>query len=280
MKMRSGIQFVVALRLSCLDNILSLLFSARKCMERNHDMILNRGPAALWLGRHGFAGVSEANLKKLAHDYDVFLEMEPSEPHYKEALCLALTLRFLDDITQQQAVQIMYDSHLEEDRPLEDSIGDLSDDVIWDFSLAGEQQEVMSMLKDWVHKKQVRESTRDNVKKAVQSVYKQSHAAAEKGKRLTQSKKAAKELASKKAAWLRELSARAEEVVLRDAPPRAHIFVDHGNGCYRVKMPWTKVKSFSWTKRGEDMAARLALRQLWDWHEGKEGEPAPAHLDL
>lgn len=48
------------------------------------------------------------------------------------------------------------------------------------------------------------------------------------------------------------------------APPDAHVHANHKRGFYRLSFSWlTTPKCVSWTRRGQEPAAREALRTLW-----------------
>lgn len=235
--------------------------------------------------RNGFAKIAERPLEKLALDYDIHVDVPVSSAEYKEALILALVLRFLEAVaTEAEAMKIMLDSHMKGETPEEQHIGELTDDLVWDFSLAGEATDTVKILKDWAAMKKVRAERRERVKTAVKRVFpKAVEAVAETKKKAVSKAAAAKVERANKAArgrWVAELNTNAALVVTRDAPPDAHVHVDTNNGCFRVKMPWTSIRSFSWARRGERDAARLALSQMWSWHTEHTSEKAPLHIDV
>lgn len=229
--------------------------------------------------------MQERTLKLLAEVLDTELDPSISKAETKEHLALTLVLRVLDDDTSAEtAKQIMFDSHLSAEAPAEETLAELTDDMVWDFALLGEQVDTLSLIKTWAREKAEREGKRVRVQSAIDKAYPKSKQAAVCGRKKTVSKAAAAKAATAQAAakerWFKELTSDARRVVERDAPPRSHIHIDTNNGCFRVKMPHTRVKSFSWTQRGEAGAAMMALGQLWAWHEEVTGEGPPAHLAL
>lgn len=235
--------------------------------------------------RCGFAKLSEKPLKLLAAEFEVEMPASATTAtDSKEALALALVLRFLEDVSESSAKEIMLDGHMTAETPEQDHLGDISDDLIWDFALSGEQAEVMELVKDWAALRAAKADLRERVYAAVGRVYQKAAQAANAGKKKSAQKKetakAAKELQDKQRSWYEALSQRTAHMVVSEAPPRAHVHVDSGNGCFRVKMPWTSVKSFSWTKRSEFGAGQLALAQMWSWHEQHTGEAPPRHMTL
>ena len=68
------------------------------------------------------------------------------------------------------------------------------------------------------------------------------------------------------------------KVVLGEKPAAAKVHVDTPNGRFRLFYRGFKDKSVSWTERGDQLAAKLALKQLWAWNEAATGHGLPAHL--
>lgn len=234
--------------------------------------------------RHGFAGVDIKFLNALASVLDVELDSGVPKAEAREALALALVLRVLDNVDEASATTIMVDGLVLSEPPSEDYLGDVTDEMMWDFALVGEQVEVVDLLKSWAKGKAIRAEKRERVLRSIAASYPKSSHAAHEGRKKSATKaaeaKAAKTLVDQRQRFFADLQSQAREVVEREAPPLAHVHVDTGNGCFRVKMPGTSVKSFSWTKRGESEAARLTLSQLWSWHSERTGSAPPAYLQL
>lgn len=228
------------------------------------------GPAPLleWQSEHGFSGVPETSLKKLASHFGLDLE----KGYSKESLLLSLILHINDGLERGRAVEILHRSSLC-DEPPQHALGDLTDELVYDFALAGEQQEVCSMLKQFCANKDRLSRERDRIAKAVEKTFGKAKEAVKRAK----SKVA---LAKERHRFRGHLAADAPKGVRENAPPNSHVHVDQGNGCFRVSVGGGAIKSFSWFKRGMEAAAILTLRHMWAEHTAATGVAMPEHLDI
>lgn len=170
--------------------------------------------------------------------------------------------------------------------PHDEAMEHVTDDMIYDLMLCGEQREAASLVKEYAAAaKQKSESRARAVAVARKTFAKASSApkpAAKKKAATAAAAKAAaavaKDLGKRVERWHADFAKDAHAVVVDAAPKVGHIFVDQFNGRFRVTYPGKSAKSFSWTLRGVQEAGRLALSCAWSWHTDATGERAPEHV--
>ena len=134
-----------------------------------------------------------------------------------------------------------------------------------DCFLSGEQWDTVNLVKEYEQARRVQSEATRNVRRAVAEAYPRAY-------RVVQTAKAQEVTkAAKKKRWQAEFLENPSAVVLRDAPQGAYVLKDDFKGRYRVAMKPMGPKSLSWTIRGHDLAARMVLKQLRDWHVEKNG---------
>lgn len=113
-----------------------------------------------YLAGKGFAGLSVNVLKQLAAAMDLDTSEFKASEHFRESLILSLMCRVLgDNLPEEQAVKIMVEAETGEGEMVQDALGGLSDDIVFDVMLASEQTEAAKFLK------QAREETKERVEK-------------------------------------------------------------------------------------------------------------------
>lgn len=243
-------------------------------------------PLALFLANRGFAGVGLDSLKRLCSMCDI--EVPSGGENLQELLCMRLMMHFLEDLTENDAVQkLMYSAFLQEG-PMDIELGEVTDEFIYDFMLCGEQREVISLAKDHALNTQVRENARSRAVQVARATFAKAASmqkVAKGGRPKRETKAAAASRVAEQAAvektsqrFYADLKKDPTQHLLNHSPPLAKVFVDKYNGRFQVSLKGYPSRSFSWTLRGEEEASRMALAQLWRWHKEKTDEDPPAFV--
>lgn len=86
--------------------------------------------------------------------------------------------------------------------------------------------------------------------------------------------------AASRARWRALLVNSPQAAIMGSKPEAARMLIDMNNGCYRCSFSGERIRSFSWTLRGHELAVKMALEQMWEWESLSPGKLPPAHLDL
>ena len=241
-----------------------------------------------WLAKRGFASVSVSDRELLAQKLFLDVAHLKERDNYSEALTLALVMNILGDLDEAEAMELMLRTVLSEQGPSEDVLDGISDEMIHDFALLGEQSEAIALLKDHVKEREAKQAARKRAMDVTSRVFTAAKVVAKEGRKRAASaaakaKAAAKEKQEREARqkrWYTELERAPMERAVADKPDSVHVFVDHKNGRFRISCKGYAPRSFSWTLRGAAEAARMALAEAWTWHWRNTGQRAPDHLDL
>lgn len=260
---------------------------------REHGWPLNRGnalfqciggatPLLQWQAQHGFAGVAKSVVARVAQEHCVESAKLPQDEDHSEALTLAVIMRILGAMPMQEAMTILLKASKATETPLSDGACELSDEVVHDVCLLGEQTETVKFLKEIRAEQATRAEARTRVMRVCERVFPKSReAAADGAKKGTKASlaKAAAEAAARRERFYAAARALPFETLRKEAPPVAcYMFCDERNGRFLVAYPGHPRRSFSWTQRGQELAALFALQHLWEVHSSDTGAPIPAHI--
>jgi hypothetical protein len=235
-----------------------------------------------WQAQQGFAGVPEQALKKLCEDRDLTGVPDPALTDHSAAdqMALALMMLLLPNLDQHVAQNRMFKRRLQQDELAMSYLDDMSEDMIMDVVLAGDQQDAKGFIQKREQAQARRVATAATVRKTVEHFYQVKMPNVKKAATKAQQKVEAKRLEQKKARFYADLAANAVQTLHAEKPAVAKVFVDDPNGRFRLFYKPFHDRSISWTTRGQADAVLMSLRQLWAWNATVTGEGAPAHLGL
>lgn len=237
-----------------------------------------------WQAQHGFPGISLPDLEFLANELCVEIKKLASKASYRDTLVLALVLRLLgEDIGEERALDILWAANSAAEGPLEEGLCDLTDEVIHDYMLVGEQADAVKLLKEHRQATESRLAARASIAHACKVFYPAAKRAAADGVKKTAATKAAKAKAAKEAAarsarFVVDLSQAPRALLRREMSPDASCIEDDSNGRFLFSAPGRSRRSISWTLRGEQAAVRQALQVMWEWHCERTGGVMPEFL--
>lgn len=183
---------------------------------------------------------------------------------------------------------VMLEASIKNEDAEDAALAELDEEVVNDVCLVGEVPEVKKIMKTRTSQVEARRESRQRVKQVVALAYGSVKEVAATARQAAAAKRAAakgaagkaKEVEKLRSRWLADLRADPKGVVVRECPAGASIFPDSNNGRFLVSARDRSRKSYSWTVRGMDEAARLALTQAWLWSEEIHGIPPPPHVCL
>lgn len=233
-----------------------------------------------WQAQNGFAGVPELALSKLCAQFDLSTALDPALTGHaaSDQMALALMMLFTPGCQQRSALATMMRRKLKEDEIAQSFLDDFDNAAVIDVVLAGDQQEAKDFLRKREAAKGRRSQDKDMVTKQVASHFPSLRQKVGKVQEKREQKAEATRVQLRQARFYTALSADFMQVVLDEKPPACKVHVDTHNGRFRLWYRGFKDKSVSWTERGDQLAAKLALKQLWEWNEAATGQGIPAHL--
>lgn len=235
-----------------------------------------------WQAQQGFANVPEHALKKLCEDRCLAGVPDPALTDHSAAdqMALALMMLLLPGLEQHVAQNRMFKRKLQQDELAQSYLDDMSEDMIMDVVLTGDQQEAKGFIQKREQAQARRVATAASVKKTVAHFYQVKQENVKKAATKAQAKAEAKRLEQKKARFYADLAANSVQALQAEKPAAAKVFVDDANGRFRLFYKPFHDRSISWTTRGQADAVLMSLKQLWEWNLAATGEGAPAHLGL
>lgn len=228
----------------------------------------------------GYTGVPEMALRELADTLGV---EAPAAGDFESATTsdvFALSMmRYQDpELDEAEATSILLQRRDANDTKSGSYLDDLTEDMVLDVCVVGDQRDMQGYLKEYTKLKSERQGRRAAVVNLVKKVLAKA-ASASKAVALATKKQEvtlAKQRAAEKQRFDADLESSAADFVMKHKPADAKVHVGIANGRFLCVYPQRKPRSYSWTDRGEAKAVQLALRQLWEWHTESTGIVAPA----
>ena len=159
-------------------------------------------------------------------------------------------------------------------------IDDIDMDVIGDCVVLGEQRDAAAFLKAHTQAAEAKNKFAAGVAKLVEHVYPCVMADVEKAREKVDAKKVRAATRQARRFFQAQLEKDFLNAVLENKPIFTKVFIDKRESRFRCYAEGFKRKSFSWLERGQAEAAKMALRQLWEWNALVTGHGAPPELDL
>lgn len=244
--------------------------------------ILNLGAA------HGFAKVVGTAIDQVAAVLDIQMPSDTPEKEVDERKLAAIIMTILPELKQADLVRVMLEASIKNEDTEDAALAELGEEVVNDVCLVGEVPEVKIIMQTRTSQVEARRGSRQRVKRVVALAYGSVKEVTATARQAAAAKRAAakaavgqaKEVEKLRSRWLADLRADPTGVVVGECPAVASIFPDNNNGRFLVSARDRFRKSYSWTVRGMDEAARLALTQAWLWSEEMHGIPPPPHVCL
>lgn len=118
-----------------------------------------------FLASRGFGGLTTNILRQLAEEMDIDISEFRASEHFRESLILSLMCTIMGDVvSEEQAVNIMVEAETGENQMVQDALGGMSDDIVFDVMLAGEQTDAARFLKEAREEMKERVETQERVR--------------------------------------------------------------------------------------------------------------------
>lgn len=240
-------------------------------------------PILQWQARQGVAGVALSELQYLASELCVQTTQFTSKANFRDTLVLALAMALLGNMSETDGLELLRRASASTEGPLEESMCELTDEVVHDSMLISEQADTLQLLKEHRKITECRISARQSIATACKTFFPEAKTAAQEGVKKAVAKKAAQKQAAKEAADRRErffsaLSSAPRNLFRAEMPPGGSCIEDIPSGRFLFTYPGCTRRSVSWTLRGEQEAVRMTLHQLWSWHCDRIGAEMLAFL--